>query len=95
MTMGATSLGRLNEAYGTALDANRIGIVRIPLPRLLRRRGDAPGAPLWLARAARARRASTTILLFSSYNVMDFGRRGLQYVSDFSFDDSLRRALLR
>jgi glycosyltransferase involved in cell wall biosynthesis len=63
-----------------------------PLPRLLRHRGDALRAAL----ATRAMRAlmSNYDLLFSSYNVMDFGRPGIQYISDFSFDDTIRRAFL-
>lgn len=93
LTMGQTPLERLNAAYGTSLEEGRIGWVQIPLPRLLARRGDALRAAL--ARRAVRARASAYDLLVSSYNVMDFGRPGLQYVSDFSFDDSLRRALLR
>ncbi|MDD8027116.1 MAG: glycosyltransferase family 4 protein [Acidobacteriota bacterium] len=92
LTMGETPLDRLNAAYGTDLREPEIGLIRIPVPRLLRRRGDALRAAL----AARAVRPllSGYDLLFSSYNVMDFGRRGLQYISDFSFDDAIRRACL-
>ncbi len=92
LTMGSTPLERLDAAYGTSLSRAGVGLIQVPLPRLLRRRGDALRAAL----AARAVRPRWPVydLLFSSYNVMDFGRRGLQYISDFSFDDSLRRAML-
>ena len=29
--------------------------------------------------------------MMSTYNVMDFGRKGIQFIADFSFDDELRR----
>ncbi len=92
LTMGSTPLERLDAAYGTRLSGSGVGLIRVPLPRPLRRRGDALRAAL-AARAVRPRWPGYD-LLFSSYNVMDFGRRGLQYISDFSFDDSLRRAML-
>lgn len=91
LTMGSTPLRRLDAAYGTRLEDSEVGLIQVPLPKPLQRRGDALRAAL-AARAVRPRWPGYD-LLFSSYNVMDFGRRGLQYISDFSFDDSLRRAL--
>ncbi len=92
LTMGKTGLDELNAAYGTSLSEPAVEIVRIAVPSFLARRGDALRG-YWLARYARARAAEYDVLL-SSYNIMDFGRPGLQYVSDFSFSDPLRRALL-
>lgn len=93
LTMGETPLADLNAAHGTSLREDEIKMVRIPVPRCLLRRGDALRS-FRLIRYCRAHAADFD-LLFSSYNVMDFGRSGLQYISDFSFDDTLRRAMLR
>ena len=92
LTMGKSGLDELNAAYGTSLSEPDIEIVRMAVPPFLVRRGDALRS-YWLARYARARAADCDILL-SAYNGMDFGRPGIQYISDFSFSDPLRRALL-
>ncbi len=92
ITMGEAELADLDRTYGTSLDGGGIRFLRLPIPRLLRRRGDALRS-FRLSRFCRARAASFQLMI-SSYNVMDFGRPGLQYVSDFSFDDNLRRAFL-
>ena len=92
ITMGEAELSDLDRTYGTSLDGGGIHFLRLPIPRLLRRQGDALRS-FRLSRYCRAR-ASSFQLMISSYNVMDFGRPGLQYISDFSFDDSLRRAFL-
>jgi glycosyltransferase involved in cell wall biosynthesis len=93
LTMGETPLADLNTAYGTALEEDEIRMVRIPVPPFLLHRGDAlRGFPL--VRYCRAHAADFDLLI-SAYNVMDFGRPGIQYISDFSFDDPLLRALLR
>ena len=92
LTMGKTGLDELNAAYGTGLSESQIEVVRLAVPPFLARRGDALRG-YWLARHVRAHAGDFDVLL-SSYNVMDFGRPGLQYVSDFSFSDPLRRALM-
>lgn len=93
LTTGSTGLDALNAAYGTSLRDGAVRLIRARVPGLLLRRGDALRAAL-ASRAVRPRLPGYD-LLFSSYNGMDFGRRGMQYISDFSFDDSLRAALLR
>lgn len=88
VTMGDPDLGRLNGYYGTRLDAERVRIVSFPIPAFARTRFSA----LRSARAARYCRenASRFDLMISTYNVMDFGVRGIQFIADFSFDDLLR-----
>jgi glycosyltransferase involved in cell wall biosynthesis len=70
-----------------------LGIHRIAIPGPLLARGDALRA-FRLARYCRAHAAEYDLLI-SAYNILDFGRAGLQYISDFSFSDPVRRALLQ
>ncbi len=91
VSIGPVDLARLDAVYGTHLGPDRIKTVSLPLPRGLGRRFDALRS-YRLGRWAKARSAEFDIMI-SSYNVMDFGRPGLQYINDFSFDDGLRRSL--
>lgn len=89
ISMGRVNLGRLNEYYGTNLNATEIKTFEIPIPCLSKNRFDA-------LRGYRLSRfckkvSSEFDLMISTYNVMDFGRRGIQFIADFSFDDGLRR----
>jgi glycosyltransferase involved in cell wall biosynthesis len=91
VSMGPVDLARLDEMHGTSLSRMAIATVSLPIPRPLGRRFDALRA--WrLGRWAKAH-AGEFDLLVSAYNLMDFGRRGLQIVVDVSFDDGLRRSL--
>lgn len=88
ITMGRPDLGRLNGYYGTHLSADRIRIVFFPIPAFARSRFAA----LRFTRAARYCRANASRfdLMISTYNIMDFGVKGIQFIADFSFDDVLR-----
>jgi glycosyltransferase involved in cell wall biosynthesis len=90
ITMGEPDLGALNRAYGTAVEAGRVALLSIAIPAGMRRRFDALRG-YRLARYCRDH-APDFDLMISAYNVMDFGRIGIQRVGDFSFDDGLRRA---
>lgn len=90
ITMGKIYLNRLNECYGTNLKPDEIKIISIPIPYLFKKRFDALRG-YRLARFCR-KVASEFDLMISTYNVMDFGKKGIQYISDFSFDDRLRCA---
>lgn len=90
ITIGKVNLNRLNECYGTNLKPDEIKIISIPIPYLFRKRFDA-------LRGYRFSRFCRKVaykfdLMISTYNTMDFGRRGIQCIADFSFDDKLRRA---
>jgi len=92
MTMSSETediLDRWNDFYGTHLSAEKVRLIRFPLPRWLARTGDA----LRTARFARLcrSRAVRYDAMISAYNVMDFGRPGIQMIADFSFSDELRR----
>lgn len=91
VTMGRPDLQALNRSYGTAVDGERLELRTLAIPPGLGRRFDAlRGVPL--ARYCR-RHAGDFDLMISAYNVMDFGRPGIQHIADFSFDDALRREL--
>jgi glycosyltransferase involved in cell wall biosynthesis len=88
ITMGRPDLGQLNTYYGTHLSADRIRIVSFPIPAFARSRFAAFRS----TRAARycMENASRFDLMISTYSIMDFGVKGIQFIADFSFDDVLR-----
>lgn len=90
-TMGSLDLEEFNRNLGTTLDGTKIEVVEIPIPKIFSSRYDALRC-YRLHRAAR-RAARDFDLLISTYNVMSFGkgRRGVQFIADFSFSDRLRR----
>ncbi len=89
VSMGRINLGALNDYYGTDLKYDEIGIIEIPIPQMLKKRFDA----LRNYRLSRycKKNSDKFDLMISSYNVMDFGKKGMQFIADFSFDDDLRR----
>lgn len=89
ISMGKIDLKALNSYYGTDLKFEEISIIEIPIPRLLKKRFDA----LRYYRLFRYCRENSYKfdLMISTYNVMDFGKKGIQFIADFSFDDDLRR----
>jgi glycosyltransferase involved in cell wall biosynthesis len=89
ITMGEVNLNRLNDCYGTNIYENEVKIISIPIPVLFKNRFDALRS-YRLARFCK-NKSSDFDLMISTYNVMDFGRKGIQYISDFSFADRSRR----
>lgn len=89
ITMGDFNLKRLNKCYGTSLGQDDFKIISIPIPFLLRKRFDALKS-YRLSRYCK-KHAAEFDLMISTYNIMDFGRRGIQFITDLSFDDELRR----
>jgi glycosyltransferase involved in cell wall biosynthesis len=81
----------LNNAYFSDLEAGEVNIIKVLVPSWLKNNFDALRCFL-LAGFCREK-ASEFDLMISTYNVMDFGKRGIQYIVDFSFDDKLRRKL--
>ncbi|HPW16969.1 MAG TPA: glycosyltransferase family 4 protein [Candidatus Aminicenantes bacterium] len=89
ITTGRPDLAALNGKYGAGIDPGRLETRLAAVPPGTRRRFDAlRGFPL--ARYCR-RHAREFDLMISAYNVMDFGRPGVQMIADLSFDDGLRR----
>jgi len=93
ITMGQIDLNRLNQAYGTDLKPGEINVVSLPIPRLFLNRFDALRG-YRLHRYCR-RHAKEYDVMISTYNAMDFGKRGIQFIADFSFDDAMRESLYR
>jgi glycosyltransferase involved in cell wall biosynthesis len=90
VTMGSLDLDKFNHAYGTHLTRKEITLVELPVPVLFGNQFDALRS-YRLARFCKEQ-SSNYDLMISTYNVMDFGRRGIQFIADFSFDDNLRRS---
>jgi glycosyltransferase involved in cell wall biosynthesis len=91
ITMGEVNLDVLNEAYGTEIKQDEIKIISVPIPLFFRIWFDALRG-YRLARFCK-RNSSQFDLMISTYNLMDFGTKGIQLIADFSFDDQLRRTL--
>ena len=80
---------RLNAGYGTAVDPGKVRVLEAPMPKRLKRggAGDAlRGA--FFSRFVR-RVAGDFDLCIGTYNFTDFGRPGLQFIADFSWDEDL------
>jgi glycosyltransferase involved in cell wall biosynthesis len=92
ITMGNLNLSELNECYGTKLREDFVTIVPLAVPYLFKKSFDALRG-YRLARFCK-KNSSKFDLMISTYNVMDFGKREIQCVADFSFDDGLRRKIL-
>jgi glycosyltransferase involved in cell wall biosynthesis len=93
IAMGKIDLEELNKFYGTNLSRRDIKLIEIPIPFILKKRFDALRS-FRLDRYIR-KNASCFDIIISSYNLMDFGTTGIQFLSDFSFVDELRRSLLK
>ena len=89
ITMGRINLDEMNHAYGTDLQPNDCKIISIPIPIYFQNKFDALRG-YRLVRYCK-KHAADYDLIISTYNVMDFGLKGLQFIADFSFDDELRR----
>ena len=83
---------RLNRACHTSVDPQKIAVMTAPMPKILARAtgGDALRAAFF-GRFVR-RVAKDFDLCVSAYNFADFGRPGIQFVADFSWDDAMRRS---
>ncbi len=90
VTMGAPDLEQLNEYYGTHIDKDKIRVVSFRVPFLTKKHLHAL-RPYRLARYC-VKNASKYDVMISTYNLMDFGGRGIQFIADFSFNDELREA---
>lgn len=91
VTTARPDLAALDRSCGTALAGTGLEVVAVAPPPGTRTRFDALRG-FRLARYCR-RRAPEFDVMISAYNVMDFGRPGIQRIADFSFDDALRREL--
>ena len=85
-------VNRLNRAYHTEVGAAKIAIMTAPTPAILANaKGGAAMRGAFFSRFVR-QVAKDADLCISAYNFADFGRPGIQFVADFSWDDDVRRA---
>jgi glycosyltransferase involved in cell wall biosynthesis len=89
VSMGKIDLSVLNYCYGTQLNSDEIQLISLPLSRIIRHRFDSLRS-YYLAGYCR-QHSHKYDLMISAYNIMDFGKKGIQFIADFSFDDQLRR----
>ncbi len=88
ITMGDVNLPSLNNYCGTSIAEEEVNIISLPIPSFMNRYFAA-------VRSYRLFRLCKSIskdydVMISAYNVMDFGKPGIQFIADFSFDDELR-----
>ena len=90
---GWIDLDALNSFYGTSIDRAEIDLVEIPLPWPLAR--SDWGAALRGALVSRGMRQyfDRFDVLINAYNIGDFGRPGIHFLADFSWDEELRQSL--
>jgi glycosyltransferase involved in cell wall biosynthesis len=89
ITMGSVDTKSLNDFYHTNLQPGDFRLISLEVPKLFKNRFDAL-RDFRLHRFAR-KSAGQFDVMISTYNVMDFGKRGIQCIADLSFDDNLRR----
>ena len=93
ISLDGIDLERLNAYYGTALAAGDFSLRRAPLPLGLRNTKKFDGLKGRFLLRYVQRIASEFDLLISCYGPMDFGKRGVQMIADFSFVDEWRLEL--
>lgn len=88
---GRIDIAALNSFCGTSIDPTACEVVELPLPRLLS--NVQWGAAIRGAVVSRSMRRhfDRFDVLVSAYNISDFGRPGIHYVVDFSWDESTRQ----
>ncbi len=91
VSIGPIDLPKLDGLCGTDLAGSGVETISLPPTRGPAGRLDALRG-FRLGRWAKAHGSEFDVLI-SAYNVMDFGRRGIQIIADVSFDDGLRRSL--
>lgn len=89
LTMGKVDLEKLNEFYGTNIGSGDVKIISLPIPKLFEKKFDALRS-YKLARLVRKLSKNFDVMV-STYNLMDLGKKGIQFVADLSFDDNLQR----
>ncbi len=88
----AVDLELVDRLYGTSLASGGIEVKALPPALRSMYRFDALSA-YRVGRWARERSGGYDLLI-SAYNPLDFGRPGIQFLADVSFDDELRRMYL-
>ena len=86
-------LDQCNDFYNTGLKQNEIRFIQVKPPFLLKNQRLFNALRDYrLARYCKSR-ANEYDLMFSTYNPMDFGKRGIQYILDPNFNEEMLRLL--
>jgi glycosyltransferase involved in cell wall biosynthesis len=93
ITTGDVDLARMNAYYSADLAPEDFAILRVPLPVGLRHTQKFAGLKASFFQRYVLRIASKYDLLIGCYGPMDFGRRGMQMIADFSFVEEWRYSL--
>ena len=85
ITSSAVEFKKLNEYYGTSINSNQISVMTVSMPFILKKLNSFFALKYYrLARFCK-RRANEFDVMFSSYNPMDFSKKGVQYILDPTF----------
>lgn len=90
ITMSHIKLDQLNEFYQTRVKNNDINIIYISPPFLMKDRKKFSSIRKYKFDRFCKNISHKFDLMISMYNVMDFGRRGIQYIHDPNFNEKLR-----
>ena len=90
ITTGEADLDALNAYYGTAAPPDRVHVDRAPMPAVLARSSRAAALRGFRHQRHCQKTAARYDVLFSAYNICDFGRPAIQRVADFSWDPDVR-----
>jgi glycosyltransferase involved in cell wall biosynthesis len=93
ITTGSIDLSALNAYYGTRLASQDFSTRYTPLPVGLRNTSKFVGLKASFFHRYVQTMAGNYDVMISCYGPMDFGRRGIQMIADFSFADELRYSL--
>ena len=91
ITLGKVNLTELNSSYGTTITDSDLQKIELPIPKMMSRLFDALRI-YRVIRYGRKHRSAYDVMI-SGYNPMDFGKPGIQYIGDLTFDDRLRQKL--
>lgn len=93
LTTSDANFNSLNALYGTSIPADAVTVVRTPIPGFLARTNKAAALRgHWHQRFCR-KVADHYDVLFSAYNLCDFGRPAIQRMADFSWAPDVRAAV--
>jgi len=94
ITSGKVGLLQLNEYYGMDLNPKEFSIIQVPLSFCFKNTSKFAALRGRFIQRYCQRLAQNFDLLISTYNPCDFGKRAIQFIADFSFDEELRQDLV-
>jgi len=93
ITSGTVDFQQINEYYGLNLNSQEFSVIQVPLPFFLQNTSKFAALRGRLIQRYCQKIAQNFDLLISTYNPCNFGKRAIQFIADFSFDEELREKL--